>query len=412
MSGTACSKGLKQRVHEVVRRDGRVLVRLASAPEKVESDTYAFKTPPPSGGGMAPLQKLRSGQVLRAGAAGSRRPPLTPDGAAGDVVKSMSGADGRAPWARSSSTAACFQLGGMRKAAVNVAASVDRASVGGAAGEAAGEAAGGAAGGAAEGAASSRPRPQSAIAHELKWSRHVIHARVEVGRRSVRLTLRGTLPSTSTGDWTCGAHAMVRLEGGEGGEQPYTPYQRVCASAAGSFELVIKAYPEGGLSPRIAALQPGDALLLRGPMVAAQLRPVIRPGVRAIGLVAGGTGVTPMLQIIYSLVRSVAANERGELPRMTLLCFNRRADDVLVADELAELSDAHPEVRIFLSLSDPPAAWAGGRGRPSKEALQLQLPPPAPDVQVFWCGPPAFNSTVRTLVGELGYTDDMVHEFS
>ena len=45
-------------------------------------------------------------------------------------------------------------------------------------------------------------------------------------------------------------------------------------------------------------------------------------------------------------------------------------------------------------------------------SLQLQLPPPAPDVQVFWCGPPAFNSTVRTLVGELGYTDDMVHEFS
>ena len=75
LSGATCSKGLKQRVHEVVRRDGRILVRLASSPEKVESDTYAFKTPPPSGGGgicgggsggsssggSMPPQQLRSG---------------------------------------------------------------------------------------------------------------------------------------------------------------------------------------------------------------------------------------------------------------------------------------------------------------------------------------------------------------
>ena len=80
--------------------------------------------------------------------------------------------------------------------------------------------------------------------------------------------------------------------------------------------------------------------------------------------------------------------------------------------ELAELSDSYPELRVFHSLSEPPASWSGGRGRPSKETLQAQLPPPAPDAQVFWCGPPAFNSSVRQLMGELGYTDDMVHEFS
>ena len=123
--------------------------------------------------------------------------------------------------------------------------------------------------------------------------------------------------------------------------------------------------------------------------------------------------MTPMLQVIYSLVRSAHAGvERSALPCLTLLCFNRGEEDILVTDELAELNDAHPELRVFHSLSDPSEAWIGGRGRPSKETLQSQLPPPAPDVQVFWCGPPAFNSTVRTLVGELGYTDDMVHEFS
>ena len=100
------------------------------------------------------------------------------------------------------------------------------------------------------------------------------------------------------------------------------------------------------------------------------------------------------------------------LPQLRLLCFNRGEEDILVADELEELSAAHPQLRVFHSLSDPPVAWRGGRGRPSKETLQAQLPPPAPDVRVFWCGPPAFNSTVRQLLGELGYSDEMVHEFS
>ena len=331
MSGATCSKGLKQRVHEVVQRDGRILVRLGSIPDKVESDTYAFKTPPPSGGGgicggvsggssggSMPPQQLRSGQVLRASAAGTSGLPLQLGGVAGDVMKSMSGADGRAPWARSS-PASGSQLGARQatmKAAMKVAATVERTL-----------------GEATEPATSLTAHPAlAALDGEVGWSRRVIQSRAEVGRGSVRLTLRGNLPE---GDWTCGSHAMVRLEDGKGGTKPYTPYERTGASATGSFELVVKADPRGALSPRLATLQPGDALLLRGPIAGATR---LRPGVRAISFVAGGTGVTPMLQIIYSLVRSMHA----DMPRLTLMCFNRQQEDILVADELAELSDTYP----------------------------------------------------------------------
>ena len=106
------------------------------------------------------------------------------------------------------------------------------------------------------------------------------------------------------------------------------------------------------------------------------------------------------------------AEREGALPCLRLLCFNRREEDILVTDELAELSAAHPELRVFHSLSEPAAAWSGGRGRPKKETLQAQLPPPSHHMRLLWCGPPAFNSTVRQLAGELGYTDEMVHEFS
>ena len=71
MSGTVCSKGLKQRVHEVVRRDGKILVRIAHS-DKIESDNYAFKTPPPSSGGLAAPPQRRSGAHTSAPAPSSR----------------------------------------------------------------------------------------------------------------------------------------------------------------------------------------------------------------------------------------------------------------------------------------------------------------------------------------------------
>ena len=64
LSGAVCSKGRKQRVHEVVRDGGRILVRSASTEDKIESDHYAFKAPPPSGGGLpAPPQRRSQNPV-------------------------------------------------------------------------------------------------------------------------------------------------------------------------------------------------------------------------------------------------------------------------------------------------------------------------------------------------------------
>eukprot|EP00965_Chrysotila_dentata_P207965 6184431-Pleurochrysis_carterae.AAC.1 len=57
-------------------------------------------------------------------------------------------------------------------------------------------------------------------------------------------------------------------------------------------------------------------------------------------------------------------------------------------------------------------AWTMERGRPSVEVLAKHLPTAAEGVRVFWCGPPPFNDAVRQIVGELGFSDAQVHEFS
>ena len=80
---------------------------------------------------------------------------------------------------------------------------------------------------------------------------------------------------------------------------PEPPYQRVGASADGSFELVVKAYP--------ASLRCSLANDLRGPIAGATQLSARFCDVGVQDSRARGWkrlhGVTPMLQIIYSLAR-------------------------------------------------------------------------------------------------------------
>lgn len=242
MQGKVCTKGVKQRSHAVARRDGQVFVRLdAAAGEpggaKVESDTYAFKPPPPSGGGQQQPPPRRSGDVMRqqgaagsrqlsgggrgrpgahpvlhaggaAGAAGVRRAP-PPAGVMGDVAKSMSGADGRAPWARATPPPpppGCASFSAARGAPL---------------------------GSMAPPAAVRAPAPPGAAgaADAAGWEPCTVASVAPAGRDSVRLTVHGRLPGAAA-TWNTGAHVMVRLVGGSD-ERPYTPYLRSPADQGG-----------------------------------------------------------------------------------------------------------------------------------------------------------------------------------
>jgi cytochrome-b5 reductase len=397
MSRQTCSKGLRQRTHAVERRDGQIFITVPHAPsaaseDKVESDTYAFKPPAPSGGTHNQPPPGRSGQVLRSGAAGIRGAgcagtrasggcgPLAP-GVASDVAKSMQGADGRAPWAG-------------------------------------GPAVGGAAGalpptkkGAPRSFGFKMPSWTGLDAGAKKadpasgWSTGVVVASRPVGRSTVQLTVRGALPGGDASVWERGAHLMVSLPG-HAIERPYTPL--VLDGAPGVFELLVKGYPQGQLSPLLANLRPRSELQYKGSLSGSA---GVRPNTRHLSLIAGGTGITPLLQLLLPLARR--AREGGAaLPLVRLLCFNRAEGDILLREQLDELAAAHPSVAVAHCLTEPPEGWSGLGGRPSAQIFSQALPAAGADAQVFYCGPPPFNDAVRVALGDVGFTEDMVHEFS
>lgn len=96
-----------------------------------------------------------------------------------------------------------------------------------------------------------------------------------------------------------GQHISIRAEvDGKPISRSYTPVSN--NSDPGELRLVIKMYPDGELTGKyLQNLQVGDKIEIRGPKGAMRYR---KGMVKEIGMIAGGTGITPMYQVCSCLI--------------------------------------------------------------------------------------------------------------
>lgn len=99
-------------------------------------------------------------------------------------------------------------------------------------------------------------------------------------------------------------------------------------------------------------------------------------------MIAGGTGITPMLQVArYSLFNP------GDPTKFSLIYANVNEDDILLRVELDYLVAMFPyRFKVFYVLNNPPAGWKGGAGYISKEYIQEHLPAPGSSSKILICG--------------------------
>jgi cytochrome-b5 reductase len=96
---------------------------------------------------------------------------------------------------------------------------------------------------------------------------------------------------------------------------------------------------------------------------------VYRPGlVRRFGMIAGGTGITPMLQIIKAIQRGRAAGDNTEVD---LIFANVNPEDILLREELDELNMKDKGIRVYYVLNNPPEKWDGGVGFVTAEMIKV-----------------------------------------
>jgi len=110
----------------------------------------------------------------------------------------------------------------------------------------------------------------------------------------------------------------------------------------------------------------------------------VRTSVRRLGMIAGGTGITPMLQLIRAIVR-----DPKDKTQVSLIFANVSEQDILLKAELDELHQAHPQqFQLFYTLDKADPKWKGGVGFVSSEMIQKYLPEPSKDSLLLMCGPP------------------------
>jgi len=124
---------------------------------------------------------------------------------------------------------------------------------------------------------------------------------------------------------------------------------------------------------------------------------------KRIGMIAGGTGITPMLQIIRAINRERPKNGGKDTTKVDLIFANVNPEDILLKDDLDALNRDDPDFNVYYVLNNPPEKWDGGVGFVTADMIKSKLPPPAADMKILICGPPPMVSALKKATESLGY---------
>ena len=82
--------------------------------------------------------------------------------------------------------------------------------------------------------------------------------------------------------------------------------------------MIVKKYDTGKVTPKIFALNVGDKLEFQGAFTKLEYKPNMK---KEIGMIAGGTGITPMLQVPLLLLLLFPSSSLFLLLLLLLLLF-------------------------------------------------------------------------------------------
>ncbi|XP_029351526.1 NADH-cytochrome b5 reductase 3 [Echeneis naucrates] len=186
--------------------------------------------------------------------------------------------------------------------------------------------------------------------------------------------------------------------------RPYTPVSS--DDDKGFVDLVVKIYfkgvhpkfPEGGkMSQYLETLKINDTIDFRGPsgllvykgkgtfaIQPDKKSPAVTTTAKHVGMIAGGTGITPMLQLITAVMK-----DPQDKTVCHLLFANQTEKDILLRPELEEIQVNNPDrFKLWFTLDRAPEDWDYSQGFISEDMIRDHLPPPSDDTLIVMCGPP------------------------
>ncbi|KAH9854521.1 cytochrome-b5 reductase [Lenzites betulinus] len=198
--------------------------------------------------------------------------------------------------------------------------------------------------------------------------------------------------------------------------RPYTPISP--SDKPGELEFLIKRYETGKMSKYFFELQPGDKLSVKGPIPKFEFK---INQFEQVGMIAGGSGITPMYQILQ-----YALHDPANKTRFTLIFANVAEKDILLKEHFDALKSKYPQTfNIVYTLDKPGPDWKGTVGYVNEDLVSKHLPPAnlGEKAKIFVCGPPGQVAAIAGakagmkqgelsgILKQLGYTEEQVFKF-
>ncbi|OBJ55387.1 FAD-binding oxidoreductase [Mycobacterium asiaticum] len=163
------------------------------------------------------------------------------------------------------------------------------------------------------------------------------------------------------------------------------------ADGGGELEFIIRLLPDGVMSNYLRdRAKPGDRIPLRCSKGSFYLRPVVRPVI----LIAGGTGLSAILAMAQSL-------DAHTSQPVYLLYGVTDAADLCKLDELRELQRRVAAVDVRVTVVESSDEWDGRTGLVTDLLDERMLA--GGDADVYLCGPAPMVEATRSWLGDNGF---------
>ncbi|RNF05181.1 NADH-dependent fumarate reductase-like protein [Trypanosoma rangeli] len=229
------------------------------------------------------------------------------------------------------------------------------------------------------------------------------------GSRVLRFNLPGALQRS-------GLHLgeFVAIRGEWDGQKLIGYYSPITLPDERGTISILARGNKGTLREWISAMRPGDSVEIKcggGLRIDHNVEKkqfIFRKQViRQFALIAGGSGVAPMLQILRAALSHPYVDKTESV---RLLYAAEEYEELTYRDTLRRYAKEYPDKFAYeFVLSNPPEGWTGGVGFVDRESMQKTLQQPSNDLLVAICGPPAMQRAVKNELLMMGYNKALVH---
>jgi ferredoxin-NADP reductase len=205
-------------------------------------------------------------------------------------------------------------------------------------------------------------------------------------------------------DWPghrAGQHLDLRLTA-EDGYSVERSYSIASAPDGASIDITVERIPDGEVSAFLHdTVVVGDRIELRGPIGGYFVWEPATGG--PLLLIAGGSGVVPLMAIVRERARSASP-----VPARLLLS-SRHLEEIIYREDLERLASAGDGLDVIHTLTrSQPAGWTGYARRIDDRMLAEVAAPLGVGARVYICGPTALVETAANALSRLGWPPDRV----